>query len=297
MKVIRPVTITDAMLVSSSVPETDYAAWSSGATYAVADRVIKGHVIWESLQASNTNHDPETDESDPPYWLEVGSTNRWRMFDDTVNSKTEASGSIVVDIRPGAINALGLVELEGSTVRVQVFDGIAPIFDETQEIDATPIVDWFDYFFAPYSPASSLVFEPLPMYLAGIVRITISGDGTVGCGSIAAGTLSKLGETLTQPTAGITDYSRKSTNDFGVTSIVRRAFAKRASMRIHLDNTELRRVSALLADLRSTPCLWIGADDTLKFSPLVVYGWYRDFQIEIPYADHSFCSIEIEGMI
>jgi len=34
MKVIKPTVITDAMLTHDTVPETDYPAWVSGATYA-----------------------------------------------------------------------------------------------------------------------------------------------------------------------------------------------------------------------------------------------------------------------
>lgn len=37
MKIIRPFIVTDASLVSSNVPETDYADWAAGTTYALGD--------------------------------------------------------------------------------------------------------------------------------------------------------------------------------------------------------------------------------------------------------------------
>lgn len=40
MKIIRPVAITDAMLISSDVPETDYAEFAMGTTYAPGTRVM-----------------------------------------------------------------------------------------------------------------------------------------------------------------------------------------------------------------------------------------------------------------
>ena len=40
MKLIRPTTLTDAMLTSSTAPENDYAVWASGTAYAVGSRVI-----------------------------------------------------------------------------------------------------------------------------------------------------------------------------------------------------------------------------------------------------------------
>jgi len=40
MKIIRPITITEAMLTDSNVPETDYTEFAMGTTYAVGDRCI-----------------------------------------------------------------------------------------------------------------------------------------------------------------------------------------------------------------------------------------------------------------
>ena len=137
MKVINPVVLTDAMLISHSIAETDYAAWSGSTTYAIGDRCIQNHKIYESLQASNLNHSPATDTGALPFWLEVSSTNRWRAFDQQVNSQTTAAGSFTFTVAPGSINAIAFVELNGGTVRVQMFDGSTPIYDQTQAIDST----------------------------------------------------------------------------------------------------------------------------------------------------------------
>jgi len=40
MKIVRPMTVNDANLLSSNVAETDYAAYNAGTTYALSDRVI-----------------------------------------------------------------------------------------------------------------------------------------------------------------------------------------------------------------------------------------------------------------
>lgn len=297
MKVIRPVTITDATLISSTVPEADYPAWAGGTTYAIGDRVIKGHKVWEGLQASNTGHDPETDTSVTPWWLEVSSTNRWKMFDQQVNSATTATTSMTVVIAPGAVNALGLVELVGDHVRVQVSDGATVIYDQTQAIDDTPIEDWLDYFYEPYDPAAALIFDDLPQYLSGTITVTVTGTGTVACGGLVVGAVYDVGTVLSPASAGIIDFSKKDTNVYGVTKVVRRAFSKRASLKFMFDKPRARRLQALFADLRATPCLWIGEDDTQTYAPLAVYGFWRDFQIEIEYHQKSFCSMELEGMI
>ena len=296
MKVISPTAMTDARLVSHSVPETDYAAWSSATTYVIGNRVIKGHKIWESLRVSNLNFDPETDITSPPYWILVSSTNRWKMFDQSVNSATTATASMTFDCLPGAINSVGLIELIGATVQVQILDGQAVVFDQTQNVDTTTLLDWQEYYFEPFDPASSLMFSDLPQFLTGTLRVTITGVGTVACGGVIFGRAFDLGATQFGASASIVDYSQKSTNTFGVTSVLKRAFSKRASVKLILDVSKINRVQGILADLRATPCLWVGTADTVTYAPLVIFGYFRDFSIDMTYARSCYCSIEIEGM-
>src|SRR3546814_17457616 len=60
MKVVQPVPVTDAILVASSVAETDFPAWAVGSTYGLGDRVISTatHRIYESAVSGNAGQDP-----------------------------------------------------------------------------------------------------------------------------------------------------------------------------------------------------------------------------------------------
>ena len=40
LTVVKPIAVTPSMLVSTDVPEADYAEWAAGTTYAIGDRVI-----------------------------------------------------------------------------------------------------------------------------------------------------------------------------------------------------------------------------------------------------------------
>ena len=76
MKVLKPSTITDSVLVSSSLVETPPAAYAGGTTYALAATVsVAGAaglvVVYESLQTSNTGHTPA---SSPTWWKNIGET-------------------------------------------------------------------------------------------------------------------------------------------------------------------------------------------------------------------------------
>jgi hypothetical protein len=103
-----------------------------------------------------------------------------------------------------------------------------------------------------------------------------------------------LGGTLINPALGINDYSRKETDDFGNTSLVERSFSKRMGVKLVLGNADVDRVHAALSAVRATPILWLGSG---RYSAMLVYGFFRDFEIDIAYTRHSYCTLNIEGMI
>lgn len=115
MKLIRPTTLTDAMLNSSTAAENDYAVWSSSTAYAVGSRVIltSTHRKYEALAAS-TGVNPA---SDPTKWLDLGPTNRWAMFDARVGTATTRAGSLQVVLAPGAADGLALIDIEAEKRR------------------------------------------------------------------------------------------------------------------------------------------------------------------------------------
>lgn len=72
---IRPIAMTDAILTSSSIPETVAATYSGATTYAAGDRAgpapVTGQaqLIWESLQNGNTGNA----QTEGAWWTYVGS--------------------------------------------------------------------------------------------------------------------------------------------------------------------------------------------------------------------------------
>lgn len=94
-RIYPPVPMVDAILTSSSVPETTVTVWNSGATYALGDqRGVAGannsQDVYESLQNSNTNHTPS---SSPTWWKKLGT-----VYGTYASDTTYALGDIVTVI-------------------------------------------------------------------------------------------------------------------------------------------------------------------------------------------------------
>lgn len=297
MKVIAPTPVTDALLVSCTVPEADHAEWSGATAYSIGDRVMIAatHQTYEALTA-HTNKPPASNVAD---WLPLGATNRWRMFDEKVGTVTSATGSISVTLAPGIVTGIALFGVNAATVTVTMTDPVeGVVFSRTADMqDYTGITDWYAYFFEDVRRKPNLIVEGLPSYRNAQLTVTVSSGvaETVSIGSLVVGKLRKFADNiLAGASVGIQDFSRKERDVFGNFQIVERAFADLARWRFIVPNNRLDAMRETLAALRSKPAVYIGSD---RFSSTTIYGFFRDFDPVINYPEHTEVSIEIEGLV
>ncbi|MNQ93708.1 hypothetical protein D3C85_1091890 [compost metagenome] len=295
MKVIKPVVIGPAQLVSSSVPDSELPAYSPETDYPLGSQVLYDSIIYECVQAPNKGHQPD---QSPLYWAAAGPTNKWLMFDSEVSTQTVAPSPLAVVVKPGITNSLALLELGGSHLSVVGRDGLAGpiIYEHSLQLEGSIVSNWFEYFFEPFIPLSEVVLTDIPAYGSLHLEVTISAPGAdAACGAMICGSAYEVGEVEYGGTAGIIDYSRKETSATGVTTFRRRRFSRRMSHRLWVDSARFNAVYRLLSGLRATPCVWIGTGAE-GYGPLTIFGFYRDFSLEIAYPLVSYCSLEIEGL-
>ena len=300
MRLIKPVEITPVKLISSNVPETDYPVWLVSATYVLGDRVLLDHTIYEALAAVAAGVKPGeevvTPEA-PAKWQNRGMDNRWRMFDDKVESLTTNPGTIEVRIRPGAVvNSLALFNLQGKSVTVTMIDPVeGEVYRKTLSLVDAGVTNWYDWFFEPIGKRTDVVVLDMPPYgSADIVLIIDAGAEVAAIGHTVIGAVKRIGTALYGTSVGINDYSRKSTDEFGNTIVIQRSFSNRAEFDVTLDTSEVTRVRRLLAELRATPVVWIGEE---SYEATILFGFYKDFQIVFSGPTVSDCSITVEGVI
>ena len=302
MKVIKPQTFNSATtLVSTSAVET-LSNWAAG-TYALNAKVLHPLTVngitfkyqWTSLVANNT----ATPGTDDTKWQRGDVGNKDAMFDGQVSIPTEATSPLTVTIRAPLANSVAFAGLVGSQLVVTVKDnGANPaVYTRTINLDGTIVLDWYQYFFEPFVQLGEVVLTDLPPYLLGQITMTLTSGSPVEVGEMVWGTSYVLGDEGIEQGAAVSiiDYSRKDT-DTGRTTFTRRAFSKRMSGQFLVDNDKINGVQRILADIRAVPSVYIGSEDA-QYAPLVVYGFYRDFSIDIAYPTKSLCRIEVEGLI
>ena len=272
-----------------------YGAYSGATTYAEGDIVYSTatHHEYQSMVAGNVGQAL----TDPSKWLDLGFNNRWRMLDQSNTSQSAALEQISVSIAvTGRADSVALLNIVGASVRIQmttVEDG--EIFDETFSlVSDSGINTWFEYFFEPIVRRGDFIATDLPLNGNPTITITLDEPGGLAMiGTLVVGQKRDFGDLLHGARVGIQDYSRKVADDFGNYTIVERAFSKRASFKVAIDNDQIDAIVAMLSQYRATPVVYIGSD---QYASTWIYGFYRDWGNDIDYPTVSYLSLEIEGL-
>lgn len=261
--------------VTSTVPENEYAAYSPSTTYAVDAYVVFSNSVYQSIQAGNTGHSPDTSTD---WWLWVGPTNMAAMFHHSPSYATSSTAPITVEVAISGVTDIALLGLTAGTV--QVYSGAT--------LRGTYAVT------APASPSKSS--QLLITGLASIsspLKLVISGAGTVSVTNLVAGNLHTLGPTKPKFRLSLTDYSVKKEDDYGVTSVTKRNYSRRLSAKVTISQSDIDRVVPLVTSLRAAFCVWVGLA-SVKTS--VVYGYYTDWGVNVPSAESTEFGITVESL-
>jgi hypothetical protein len=302
MKFVRTTPITDAVLVSSSVPEDDAPVWSAPTAYAKGATVTRPglHRIFERQFAGTSATPPESDSAN---WVDIGPTNRWAMYDRKVGTVTTAAESLTVVLAPGRINSLALLGVDASRVIVTLTAGGEVVYSATIDlVNGTRVGNWYDYFYEPFAQIEELVITDLvdaalldmPAYGEGVLTVTLERPGgTVSCGLMAVGMLFIVGETEHGAKVSIRDYSQKTSDRFGNWDLEQGDYSKLMNLTVRVQSARVDEVSKTIARHRATNAVWIGSEG---FGAMVIYGFLPEWDLVSKNAKFWTFSAQVEGM-
>lgn len=298
LTIVSPLDITDARMVSSNLPESEYPAWSISTTYAIGEMVYLAstHRVYKSAIAGNIGKNPA---STPNEWTDFGPTNRWAPFDGSVGSQAKSSdGLIEYRFKMSAVvSYLALLNLTGAiTVSVKMVDPVAGVvYDKTVDMRRRPdSPSWWSWFFGPRTAKTQTLFDDLRPYRKAEIFVTITGGDDLALGVMLFG-IPRTFSYGVQAGARVSlqDFSRKERTVYGDFVIVPRAFAKRANFVMLIDASEVDPLSNFLAKIRSTPSLWVGSD---RYEATTIYGFSKSWEVVISFPEYSVFELELEGL-
>lgn len=272
-----------------------YGEYSAGTTYPANAIVISPATnrAYQSLQGGNTGNSLAASS----WWLDLGPTNRFRMFDQSNTSQTVNGDSIDVTIQvTGRANSVSLLNLVGTQLQVIMTtpeDG--EIVNETINlVSSGGVTNWWEYFFLPVTRYGDWTITDLPANNNPEIRVVLTDPGATGkIGSLVIGLSRSIGTVIYPSSIGIQDYSRKEADDFGNYTIVQRDFAKRASLKVVVNENNVDAISTILAELRATPVVFVGVE---QYRATWIYGFYKDWSWQFAGPNESYLNLELEGL-
>ena len=303
MRVIKPVDITDSTLTSTDIPEPDATqgevVWTAGTYTQGTKRILTStHTVYEVV-ASSTSDEPTAGVAKTvPTWAIVGPTNRYAMFDTVNGTQSKYASDLTVELTQGTVtNSLASFNIGGATsVDVTVTDPIdGVVYSNTVDmVNNEGVVDYYEYFFSPIIPRTEFALTDIPAYNAATVKVDYIGDAAIEVGTLILGNAAVLGVANHGTSLQLLDFSVKDTDEFGNFVITPRRNSKLVDFDCTILTSRVPYVFNTLASLTTTPAVWLGTESTNDAT--LVYGYYRDSQINISGPIVSDCTIQIEGL-
>lgn len=262
-QILVPLTIDATMLTSSTVAEPDAGetAWVSAGTYVAGDIRIRTATHRKYMALLDHTGITINPEDDPTRWKDIGATNRWAMFDARRTTQTTATTALTVVLEPGFFNAADFFLLTGAEMTLVVKDapGGSVIYNETRSLIG-PYVDEYDWCWGPYRSQTKQLFNSILPYPDAEMTIAVTaGTGSpVGIGMACIGDLRPLilgdwGGAQYGASAEPISCSYIKTDEFGDTTIVKRASATNASLSIILPKDDADYALGCLQEVLDVP--------------------------------------------
>ena len=168
-------------------------------------------------------------------------------------------------------------------------------YDSTYTLEAGMLdASWYSYLYDPILRDTDTVELEFPRLNNPIIDVWMTATGeTVICGGLVIGRRFEIGDSQYGATAGIQDYSVKTVDDFGNYTINERAYAKRGNFTVWLPSARTSGVISQLAKYRATPIVYVGTE---VHAGTIIYGFYKDFSVDIAMYDTSVCTIQVDGL-
>jgi len=302
-------TTTGALPTGLTANTVYFVVNPSGTTFSVA-ATVGGAAINTSGSQSGTHTgfaSANYNQAAPntTYWLDAGNDNRWKMFDQSITSQTTLAGEVVIAFAPGQrLDSIVGLNCAASSATVSFTDigtGQVVYSAMVNLVSSSGIQDLYSYLFEPITQLPEFVVSDVPLGISTNAVVTVQVKTTTGNASIGGcvfGLAKDIGFTEWGAKVSTVDYSVKTKDGFGNYVITPRAFSKKGDFTVQVPTGSVDFLQNMLAQFRSTPVVYIGSNsgDRTQFNSTIIYGFYKDFTIDISYSAFSVCSLSVEGL-
>ena len=284
------------------VAGTVYPVYASGSSCPLLGTVtdLANHDLYISLVAANTGNPL----SDTTKWRLTGKTNRWAMFDRLRNTETSVPKSMTFVIAPGVrTDALALMGLSNvDTVTVTATSSGVPVYSHVENLDTREVLDWFTYFFEPFSTRKNVLLLDIPPITNIIITITLStvySGQSIGIGACVSGSAEFIGHVQYDAESDEMNFSTITREfDGSVSQLTPRASVPKNAHTLIVKKQYVNRIRALRKALGGVAAVYAGMDDSTDdyFDAILIYGVHKRFSINLAHPTNAIINLEVEEL-
>jgi hypothetical protein len=304
MKVVVGVPTTDAMLSDLSIAEPDAAsgeaAWNSATTYITGQQAVNAavHRTYQSLQDGNLNHAlPTWPATSNDWWIDVGPTNRWKMFDYVADTQAEGASPLTVTVTPGKrVNSILFDAVVADSVTIEGVSAGETVYGPVTKILRTRNVrGWYDYFYAPFDASNAGGVFNIPPRTDIALSLTFTrATGNAKVGDVLVGNAYDIGTAQFPLQKPLQNYSLINIDAFGNASFVPRPSKSVLSHTVLAPASSWKTIEDLRTQLKATPAGWTTLTETnVLFPQFTVIGFYTRWDMQLSKARQIEQTLEV----
>jgi len=247
-----------------------YQVWDMATTYQADDYVIYENYIYKCIVNNNVEIQPDLNTGK---WLLMGVDNAYAGID--LNSSTatqidEALPFIECTFSATGSDSLAFGRIYGTTLTVEQYDVGDVLLDSTDyPITGETAVDAF-----------TNALEPTVDYIT--IRVTPATDGGAYFASMVCGKSEDIGATEYNVNIDIIDYSVKTTDQYGITTLQRRRSREVMEVDIVSDSADTQLHKRQIKAVLGTALMFIADPSTdSKYDSLIILGYVDRYQMYI----------------
>ncbi|TEY00367.1 hypothetical protein [Campylobacter sp. US33a] len=289
MTIVKPF---EFEVLENLAPKDETPLWNKETTYKSDEKVQFKGFIWVSASDEDTHEEPDVYFDK---WVKFAPTNENAFLDDELSTQTIASSDWSIKIKcDESFDCIAFLNLFMSKITIETKDG--KIISEKSMIYRKSRT-WWEYFFGKFKiNKDDIIF--LPFAIRGEITINFKAMGDVAnLGHLLIGKKEFVGITVYPASSTYLNYSKTSTNEWGVTNVVAGKKAKYLEFVVAIEKKDFDYYDDLISQIYNTKALFIGDENENGFKKLTTFGILKDYSAPLEIDDYLQYKLNIQGLI
>ncbi len=278
----------DFTLVETNAIDESYPNYSVGLNVKKDEFIIFNNKLYKAVADTTTT--AKTPDIDIVNFSEFGYINSRRFCDEIINTTTDhKSGDLIMTIKPNErIDIISFLNTSAGSVFID---------DGEFKSEYRQSTSWWEYFFNITNQKNDFHIKLNPTSNLTTIRLTQGKDG-IKVGKIITGKRRYIGASLWGAEVSTISYTKKTTDEWGNSSIRKGKTAKRASYTVVVDTNTCDWAYKTLNKINENGlALFVGDERDEGFEMLTIYGIMSDITFGLNNSQKSELKITLEGVI